>query len=177
MSQVGGHASAFAEQRSSGLLRSVEAVTEARSRGRVRRRRRPRLAGQRAAAPQPSPPASPSASVRTFRASLAPTAPATFFRRHLGKSSCHIAGESDRFGALFSWSEVNRILTQHRLTAPRLRLVREGRTISQDQYFADRGALRGGSASRLLSGGFLNGLQAGATLIIDNIDEMSPAVA
>jgi len=95
----------------------------------------------------------------------------SFLSKFWGKSFVHLVGRKGKFESLFSWAELNRILEQHRLPPSQLKLVRDGRGVDVKLYMA---ANRG--KPRLNSAGLINQLSDGATLIIDNIDELAPAV-
>src|SRR5687768_7999318 len=49
-----------------------------------------------------------------------------FFDTVLGRTMLRIAGNREKFSDLFSWSDLNRILAEHRLEPPRLRLAKKG---------------------------------------------------
>jgi hypothetical protein len=111
---------------------------------------------------------------------IAPTAVDRFRTDIQGRVHQLFSGTSgqNRFAQLLSWPELNRILEQHRLTPPRLRLVRDGgAVVDPDEYF-DRIPLRdGGDVARLLAGPFHERLRAGATLVVDAVEELHTPIA
>ncbi|MBV9759672.1 MAG: cupin-like domain-containing protein [Acidobacteriaceae bacterium] len=79
----------------------------------------------------------------------------------------HSATDARRFEGLFGWNDLNRILEQCRLPAPRLRLYRNGAEVDAKTYSHVIGAERIIHAQDLESC-----LASGATLIIDEVDEL-----
>ncbi len=107
-----------------------------------------------------------------FESVIAPLDRAAFLADHWNRAPLHLAGTPGRFAHLAPWSEVNRILSSHRLPSPRLQVVRSGREIPSDRYQLARGPnqrINAGALSALLS--------QGATLVLAYVDEILPAVA
>jgi ribosomal protein L16 Arg81 hydroxylase len=97
---------------------------------------------------------------------LSPLPEAQFFSDFWNIAFTHIAGGPAKFDSLFSWEELNRILEEHRLPPTRLRMVRNGRSIDPNTYL-------GKNDFRLKADGLLSQIDAGATLIINYVDEVS----
>src|SRR5690242_5138928 len=63
---------------------------------------------------------------------LGPAAVDSFLADHYGRRWFHRAGPPDRFERLLSWRDLNRILEDHRLEPPRLRLASEGGSVGEE---------------------------------------------
>lgn len=107
----------------------------------------------------------------TFDQMISPLSRDSFVANFWGKSFLHLPGKPGRFSKLLSWDELNCVLEQHRLAPPRIRLVRDAKPIDSS-LFMD-GNKRHPS---LNSAGLTNSLAEGATLIIDAVNELAPAV-
>jgi hypothetical protein len=97
---------------------------------------------------------------------------AAFLKDHWLKSFVHIPGKKGRFTPLLPWNDLNAILEQHRLTPPRLKLYRDGQQIDPAQYLTP--AMFG--VPRLDAGGLAVSLAQGASLILDDVQELAPRV-
>jgi ribosomal protein L16 Arg81 hydroxylase len=114
---------------------------------------------------------------RTLAEALAPITEKEFFDRYLGREFFYSQGRPGKFAGLLPWSDLNRILEHHHLDAPRLRLVREGRTLPAESYSSYRNTRRPSERRpRLRSADLTQRLQEGATLIIDSMDEIHEPV-
>ncbi len=102
---------------------------------------------------------------------LKPLASDFFFREVWGKTYIFQKGSDCKFQNLLPWSAINRILTEHRLDHPRLRLAKEGQNIPAASFLDYHQSRRGSQIARLRSVDLTNLLREGATLIIDAIDE------
>jgi len=101
---------------------------------------------------------------------LAPFDSATFLAEFWCKRLLKVAGASEKFTHLFGWGDLNRILHEHRLKPPRLLLFRGGRQIDPANYLT----LDEGTKDFALNvNPFCKELEAGATLVLNNVDEMS----
>ena len=94
---------------------------------------------------------------------LAPLTPSAFFASYWFRTFYHGAGLPDRFALLLPWNELNRILEQHALDPPRLRLVKSGAWIDPRSYRAGR---------RLSTKLLTDHLRDGATLILNDIHDL-----
>ena len=103
---------------------------------------------------------------------VAPMGTDAFLRNYWLKSFCHIPGRTGRFTDLLSWSELNAILEQHRLTPPRLKLYKDGQPLDPAQYLTS--SIFG--VPRLDAGGLATCLAQGASLILDDAQEVAPGV-
>jgi Cupin superfamily protein len=107
---------------------------------------------------------------------VGPDAVDAYLRESYGRRLFRQAGPSDRFQALLSWSDLNRILEDHRLSPPRLRLARDGASLPEDLYTRPQTSRRGLAYAVLEPAGLREQLRAGATLILDNVDQLHPPV-
>lgn len=103
---------------------------------------------------------------------LAPLSAQAFLRNYWLKSFVHVPGKSGRFADLLTWEELGAILEQHRLTPPRFRLYKEGQAIDPARYLTP--AMFG--VPRLDAGGLALCLAQGASLVLDDAQELAPRV-
>jgi ribosomal protein L16 Arg81 hydroxylase len=99
---------------------------------------------------------------------LSPMSGEEFIERYFGKSFLHIPGARGKFTNLVPWNELNRILEEHRLAPPRLKLFQAGKPIRSNKYLSATDKF----GSVLQSAQLTNLLAQGATLIIDAFDEL-----
>ena len=105
---------------------------------------------------------------------LHPICAESFLAEDYGRTFVYVPGRPGKFAALLPWSVLNGILDQHRLEPPRLRLTREGKRISPERYLLYHADSRknGAPIPRLDSAGLTRELRDGATLVLDNVDEL-----
>jgi ribosomal protein L16 Arg81 hydroxylase len=103
---------------------------------------------------------------------IAPLTRDQFLMDYWTKSFLVAKGTPGRFSDLLGWDELNAILEQHRLHPPRFRLTHEGRNIDPFRYASPSA----GGIPRLNSGKLAACLSAGATLVLDCVEEMAPRV-
>lgn len=103
---------------------------------------------------------------------IAPMMRDRFLTDYWTKSFLVAKGTAGRFSDLLGWDELNAILEQHRLYPPRFRLTHEGRNIDPFRYTSPSAD----GTPRLNSGKLAACLAAGATLVLDCVDEMAPKV-
>lgn len=105
---------------------------------------------------------------------LAPIDVTSFLVNSWGKEFRHVAGTPGKFSGLLPWSVLNRILEQHRLEPPRLRLTREGQPVPASSYTSFQASRKtnGNGIPRLLTAEFQRNLRDGATLVLDAVDEL-----
>ena len=110
----------------------------------------------------------------TLDALLAPSSAQEFLETQWGKMFAHFPGEPGKFSGLLPWDELNRLLRQHRLDVPRLRLVRDGKPVPADAFLAYQTTSRkpGTRIPRVNSVELTRLLRQGATLIVDAADEL-----
>jgi hypothetical protein len=105
---------------------------------------------------------------------LEPCAPEEFLASSWGRGFKHVRGTRGKFAHLMPWSRLNDVLTQHRLDAPRLRLMRDGKPVPVSDYtrHTTTGGKRKATIPRLRAAELTDQLRAGATLILDAVDEL-----
>lgn len=104
---------------------------------------------------------------------LEPCLAEEFLAASWGRTYQYIPGWPGKFSDLLPWERLNDILRQHRLDFPRLRLVRDGRSLPSSAYL--RHALSGRRKTpipRLLPVKVTEQLRQGATLVLDAVDEL-----
>lgn len=113
----------------------------------------------------------PSFDLETLVAPLDATA---FLQRDYGKRFLHVPGTPGKFTPLLPWATLNEILEQHRLEPPRLRLTREGKPVPEERYasFQPNRRRSGSPIPRINAAGLTRELREGATLVLDNVDEL-----
>lgn len=108
---------------------------------------------------------------------LEPCKPEDFFASVWGKSYAHFKGWQGKFSHLLPWNELNKILRQHRLDYPRLRLMRDGETIPVASFIRHvQNARTRSSLPRLQPAAFTKHLREGATLVLDAVNEFYPPI-
>jgi hypothetical protein len=107
---------------------------------------------------------------------LAPTAVEAFLVDHYGRRFFLQTGPADRFERLFGWRDLNRILEDHRLEPPRLRLARDGVTVAEELYARRQASRRGFTYPVLEPVRLREQLRDGATLVLDGVDQLHPPV-
>jgi hypothetical protein len=104
---------------------------------------------------------------------LEPHTAEEFLASFWGQTYRHIRGRRGKFAHLLPWERLNDILRQHRLDFPRLRLMREGRALPVTSYLRHAsGARNKQPVPRLQPVKFTGQLRAGATLVLDAVDEL-----
>jgi len=111
-------------------------------------------------------------SMTEFESVVSPLGRDVFLRDYWLKNLVHIPGTAGRFAELLTWNELNAILEQHRLTPPRLKLYRDGQAVDPAHYLTS--AIFG--VPRLDAGGLATCLAHGASLILDDVQELAPRV-
>jgi ribosomal protein L16 Arg81 hydroxylase len=109
----------------------------------------------------------------SFENLIQPVTAQSFFNEIWGRRFVHVSGTPARFCALFPWSELNRVLEEHRLRPPRLLLSRNGRPLEMREYMRFDEVLRDFfiSPDRLSKH-----LADGLTLVLNHADELSVAL-
>lgn len=103
---------------------------------------------------------------------VAPLGTDAFLKNYWLKGFVHIPGRAGRFTELLTWGALNAILEQHRLTPPRLKLYKDGQPLDPAQFLTP--SMFG--VPRLDAGGLATCLAQGASLILDDAQEMAPRV-
>lgn len=94
-----------------------------------------------------------------------------YHRRYL-----HVPGALPAPADLITWDDLNTILATHRLDPPRLRLSMDGEMLPQYRYSAPVTTRRHTVWQRLHPAELHERLTEGASLVIDAVDELHPAV-
>jgi len=97
------------------------------------------------------------------------------FRNTLGRCSYQTRMAPRAAAQLFGWPQLNAALAEHRLTPPRLRLEQAGRDVTPG-LFRSRRTRRGPVLQDLDAAVLTERLREGATLIVDAVNEISPAL-
>lgn len=104
---------------------------------------------------------------------LEPCLPEEFLASSWGRSYAHVRGWPGKFSHLLPWEQLNRILGQHRLDFPRLRLVRDGQSVASNVYLRHvTSGRRRTQIPRLIPVQLTEQLRGGATLVLDAVDEL-----
>ncbi len=112
---------------------------------------------------------------------LQPLSADRFFAEYWQRQFAFIPGTRGKFADLLPWPVLNRILAEHRIDAPRLRLVRNGMMVSTHLYTEyqpmrhydhDGTTRRRVEVPRIVHKQFIGLLRGGATLVIDAADEL-----
>ncbi len=101
---------------------------------------------------------------------IAPLNRDKLIRGHWGKSFARMQGPPERFKDLFSWDELNTVLETHRLMPPRFKLFKDGQAIDPMRYITPPHM----GTPRLDSGGLAVCLAEGASLILNDVQEVHP---
>src|SRR5580704_15978548 len=104
---------------------------------------------------------------------ISPLTREDFLTSYWGKSFVRLPGRPRRFESLLPWSGLNEILERHRLQPPRFVLYQDGKPVEPSRYLVFRGE---GSQGSLKCPDLMNCLSAGATLVLDQVDELAPRV-
>jgi hypothetical protein len=109
-----------------------------------------------------------------LKALLSPADADSFLRYNYGRVFVHVPGYPGKFSSLLPWPTLNKILEEHRLEPPRLRLMREGRAVPAERYLTWQTNRRSGGSPipRLSAANLTRELREGATLVLDNVDEV-----
>ncbi|HEY0078983.1 MAG TPA: cupin domain-containing protein [Pyrinomonadaceae bacterium] len=105
---------------------------------------------------------------------LEPCLPADFLASVWAKKHFYVRGWPGKFSPLLPWKQLNEILRRHRLDFPRLRLMRDGKSLPTSSYlrYASGGGSRKTPVPRLRSAELERHLREGATLVLDAVDEL-----
>ncbi len=107
----------------------------------------------------------------------APLGALAFQRDVYGQAFRLFAGVPDsHFDALFSWQDLNDILSLHRLPPRQLRVVQDGALVSPDMYTVHELSRRRIPWHRLVPGALTERIRSGATLALSEVDAFHSAV-
>ena len=103
---------------------------------------------------------------------IAPLTRERFLAEYWTKKFLHLAGPKGRFTPILPWEELSHILEWHPPPQPQLRMFQEGVMVDLRRYIdGPVGSLK------LNAGGLIALLGQGATMVLDSLHEVSPAVA
>jgi len=106
-----------------------------------------------------------------FDAAIAPMDREEFITRHWGETFLRVPGDPHRFEGLMSWDDLNRLLQLHPLHALKLKLSLDDEPLDLGKYTFRQGSA---NAPTLSPATLSNCLAAGATMILDHVDEVAP---
>ena len=113
----------------------------------------------------------------TLAGILEPCAPGEFLDSTWGVNFLHVRGRAGRFAHMMPWARLSEIVSRQRLDFPRLRLVRDGKSLPVSTYLRHQtGGRQKTTIPRLKSAGLSRHLREGATLVLDAVDELSGPV-
>ena len=108
---------------------------------------------------------------------LEPCAPGEFLDSSWGVNFLHVRGRAGRFAHMMPWARLSEIVGRQRLDFPRLRLVRDGKSLPVSSYLRHQtGGRQRTTIPRLKSAPLARHLREGATLVLDAVDELSAPV-
>jgi hypothetical protein len=117
------------------------------------------------------------AGLESLAGMLEPNAPGEFLDSIWGVNFLHVRGRAGRFARMMPWGRLSEILSRQRLDFPRLRLVRDGKSLPVSSYLRHAtGGRQKTTIPRLKSAGLARELREGATLVLDAVDELSEPV-
>ncbi|MEU5190411.1 cupin domain-containing protein [Streptomyces klenkii] len=99
----------------------------------------------------------------------------TFLAQTYHRSYAHFPGTANTAG-LFSWDDLNRIIATQRLEPPRLRLSADGEMVPLHRYAIPTTNRRAVTWSRIQPADFHAQLKDGASLVLDAVEKIHPAV-
>ncbi|HZB46420.1 MAG TPA: hypothetical protein VE360_14290, partial [Pyrinomonadaceae bacterium] len=98
---------------------------------------------------------------------LEPCAPGEFLDSSWGVNFLHVRGRAGRFAHMMPWARLSEIVSRQRLDFPRLRLVRDGKSLPVSSYLRHQtGGRQKTTIPRLKSAGLARHLREGATLVL-----------
>lgn len=107
-----------------------------------------------------------------FDQMIAPLTRERFLAEYWTRKFLHVPGTKGRFTPILPWEELNHILEWHPPPQPQLRMFQEGVMVDLRRYIdGPVGSLK------LNAGGLIALLGQGATMVLDSLHEVSPAVA
>lgn len=116
------------------------------------------------------------APLESLEAFLSPIEPTRFLREHYCRAPVHIRGDVQRFSGLLCWDGLNRAMTRQRPRRVPLRLAKGGNLIPHEE-FATKETNAAGDLWRVDFHAVRRLLEAGATLVVDRIDETHEPLA
>jgi ribosomal protein L16 Arg81 hydroxylase len=109
-----------------------------------------------------------------FDAVLAPFDARTFLRKHFGKSYLHIRGGADKTAPIMTFDKMSELMSMTSHWTPQsMMVVLERKTIPADQYCSP---VPGSGVLRPDPDKVQNWIRRGASVVLNDIDELSPEV-
>ena len=102
---------------------------------------------------------------------IAPLSRERFVAEYWTKAHLVLSGEKGRFTPLLSWEALNEILEWHNPSPSRIKLFRDAQQIDPRLYIDGEGG-----AARLNAGALIASLSQGASLVMDDVQELAPRV-
>ncbi|MFS0694177.1 JmjC domain-containing protein [Streptomyces nitrosporeus] len=99
-----------------------------------------------------------------------------FLAGAFGRTYRVMPGDTEDVAGVITWGDLNEIVARHRLEPPRLRLSTGGETVPLDTYSVREVTRRRTVWNRLHPAPLHAELAAGASLVVDAIDELHPGV-
>ena len=103
---------------------------------------------------------------------LQPCPQEEFLSSSWGLTYKYVQGWAGKFSHLLPWERLNEVLQQHRLDFPRLRLTRDGQSLAPGAYLRHVTGRRKITVPRLQHAKLTQQLRAGATLVLDAVEEL-----
>lgn len=114
----------------------------------------------------------------TFREMLAPVSAEEFFERHHDSRPLHVPGGGGKFAQVFSWGALNTILNMPNVwTSRTVKIARDGDTLAAEDFCRRVYGREGQAALEADPAKVRRHLRDGATIVLDFVECLSPAVA
>ena len=114
----------------------------------------------------------------TFQELIQPLSKAQFFCDIEGQSPRHFPGAPDRFETLFGWRDMERLLDMSSLWSDMaLKLVLDGAEVPLEDYCVAGSTREGQRVMVPVAARLEEALGAGATLVLDRVEDLSPELA
>lgn len=116
--------------------------------------------------------------IADLAALLAPVTPERFFAEHYDKAPLHVRGTPEKFAAVLSWRQINRLLDMtHIWSATSLKLVLDGVAVPPEQ-FCTRATSRDGAPVMQPDARMVQGwIAKGASVVMNDVDSLTPGLA
>lgn len=109
----------------------------------------------------------------TFEDTVAPIAVGDFLERFLSRDLVIVPGHASKFSDLVPWGSLNEVLSSLRVAGTRIKLFKDGAAIDNARFLED---IDNPSGTLLRSRETTQLLRDGATLIVNQADELFPAL-
>jgi ribosomal protein L16 Arg81 hydroxylase len=108
---------------------------------------------------------------------LNPVTSEEFFSKYIFTEPLFVKGSVDKFASLFTWDSLNRILSYNRHDPMRVHVNKVGATAEELQFTHQVQNVRGEDILRIDVPALYRLLRAGATLVVDAVNEVDPVIA